>query len=73
MHNISDLFEFWPDWPTDNRVTSPSVSKNTPIIGNNGKMVSTVTYLRTIQHILMTCWLSGERSLPLGPLVALKH
>ena len=24
------------------------------------------TYLRTIQNILMTCWLSGERSLPFG-------
>ena len=27
------------------------------------------TYLRTIQNILMTCWLSGERSLPFGLLV----
>ena len=29
------------------------------------------TYLRTIQNILMTCWLSGERSLPFGLLVLL--
>ena len=28
-----------------------------------------LTYLRTIQDILMTCWLSGERSLPFGLLV----
>ena len=27
------------------------------------------TYLRTIQKILMTSWLSGERSLPFGLLV----
>ena len=27
------------------------------------------TYLRTIQNIFMTCWLSGERSLPFGLLV----
>ena len=27
------------------------------------------TYLRAIQNILMTCWLSGERSLPYGLLV----
>ena len=33
--------------------------------------MSTVTYLRTIQNILMTCWLSGERSLPFGLLVHL--
>ena len=26
-------------------------------------------YLRTIQNYLMTCWLSGERSLPFGLLV----
>ena len=24
------------------------------------------TYLRTIQDVSMTCWLSGERSLPFG-------
>ena len=29
------------------------------------------TYLRTIQNIFMTCWLSGERLLPCGPLVLL--
>ena len=27
------------------------------------------SWLRTIQNILMTCWLSGERSLPFGLLV----
>ena len=27
------------------------------------------TYLRTIQNILMTCWLSGDRSLPIRLLV----
>ena len=27
------------------------------------------TYLRSIQNILITCWLSGERSLPFGLLV----
>ena len=27
------------------------------------------TYLRTYSNILMTCWLSGERSLPFGLLV----
>ena len=27
------------------------------------------TYLRTIQNILMTCWLTGERLLPFGLLV----
>ena len=27
------------------------------------------TYLRTIQNILMTCWLSGEQSLPFALLV----
>ena len=29
------------------------------------------TYLRTYSNILMTCWLSGERSLPFGLLVSL--
>ena len=28
------------------------------------------TYLRTTQNMLMTCWLSGERSLPFGLLVS---
>ena len=28
------------------------------------------TYLRTYSNILMTCWLSGERSLPFGLLVS---
>ena len=28
------------------------------------------TYLRTIQNILMTCWFSGDRPLPFGPLVS---
>ena len=23
LHNILDVFEFWPDWTTDNRVTCP--------------------------------------------------
>ena len=23
MNNILDVFEFWPDWTTDNRVTCP--------------------------------------------------
>ena len=31
------------------------------------------TYLRTIQNILMTCWLSGEQSFPLGLLVKKKE
>ena len=31
-----------------------------------------VTYLRTSQKYLMTCWLSYERSLPFGLLVLLK-
>ena len=29
-----------------------------------------IFYLKTIQNILMTCWLSGERSLPFGLLVS---
>ena len=33
------------------------------------QLKKSVTYLRTIQNILMTCWLSGERSLPFGLLV----
>ena len=28
-----------------------------------------IFYFETIQNILMTCWLSGERSLPFGLLV----
>ena len=28
------------------------------------------TYFRTMQNILMTCWLSGKRSLPFGLLVS---
>ena len=31
------------------------------------------TYLRTIQNILITCWLSGEQSLPFGLLVYFFH
>ena len=74
MHNIPEVFEFWPDWTTDNKFTSPGASKNTHIRVIMGKMVSTFTYLRTIQNIfiqnvLMTCWLSGERSLPFWILV----
>ena len=30
------------------------------------------TYLKAIQNILMTCWLSGEQSLPFGLLVKLE-
>ena len=33
------------------------------------RVTKSFTYLRTIQNILMTCWLSGERSLPFGLLV----
>ena len=32
-------------------------------------VTKSLTYLRTIQNILMTCWLSGEGSLPFGLLV----
>ena len=31
MHNISNEFEFWPDWTTDYGVICPWTSKNTPI------------------------------------------
>ena len=30
-----------------------------------------IFYFKAIQNILMTCWLSGERSLPFGLLVSL--
>ena len=51
--------------------------KNPPwvnIMGENGvyslfSLLCNLTYKRTIQHILMTCWLSGERLLPFGLLV----
>ena len=33
------------------------------------RLKKSFTYLRTIQNILMTCWLSGVRSLPFGLLV----
>ena len=36
------------------------------------KLIFFFTYLRTIQDILMTCWLSGERLVPFGLLVFLK-
>ena len=47
--------------------------KNTPICVLMGKMVSTVTYLRTIQSILRICLLLGDRSLPFGLLVLFWH
>ena len=31
--------------------------------------IEKIFYFKTIQNILMTCWLSGERSLPFGLLV----
>ena len=60
MYNIIlDVFEFWLDWTTENRVTCPCLDypKNT------------FTWWRTIKNIFMTYWLSGERSLPFGLLV----
>ena len=32
-----------------------------------------VLYFKTVQNILMTCWLSGERSLPFGLLVLFSY
>ena len=66
-----DKFEFSPVWTINTRVPALGHPNNTPICVIMGKMVSTVTYLRTtcILNILMTCWLSGERSLPFGLLV----
>ena len=37
------------------------------------RLKKSFTYLRTIQNIFMTCWLSAERSLPLGYLYLLIH
>ena len=47
-------------------------SKNGHALGASSAKKS-LTYLRTISNILMTCWLSGERSLPTGLLVKLAN
>ena len=59
MYNLLDVFEFWLDWTTDNRVICPCLDyPQNPF-----------TYWRTIKNCFMTYWLSGERSLPFGLLV----
>ena len=39
----------------------------------HNQLKTSFTYLRTVQNILMTCWLSGERSLSIGLLVVDCH
>ena len=59
MHRSLDVFKFWPDWTTYNRVSCPWASKIHHIPPNNEEnCVSTFhflfTYLKTIRNILMT-------------------
>ena len=59
MHNILDVFEFWPDWTT---ATEELVALEHPKIPNldiKWWFSSLFTYFRTIKHILSTCLLSG--------------
>ena len=65
IHSILDVFEFWLP-----ALEHPKISQ----LGYNGEngvysFSWLFTYFRTIQHILVTCWLSGERSSPFGLLV----
>ena len=50
-YKVSDELEIRPNLTMDCGVALDQLKKS-------------FTYLRTIQNILMTCWLSGEHSLP---------
>ena len=60
MHIIFDDCEFQPDWKTDN-ILPFSFFEYTPIDLFVNIMVS-----HFFSRLFLICWLSGERSLPLG-------
>ena len=69
MHKCLTEFEILPVPTIDYGVICPWASLGYNQENDVYNFSWLFTYLRIIQTILMTCWLSGERSLPFGLLV----
>ena len=60
----------WTDCDQAGDYVVPSVLSPMDLVFRPDNMDEIVPHLRSIQNIFMACWLSGERSLPIGLLVS---